>query len=112
MNILKKIDKKKAGILLGCIAALVLIPYGCNRYFCWHYEKQAKPLIDYVEQYRKATGKLPRDAKELGYDISELNSGPYYMYVDSTRYTVYYADSYDRYYTYDSSTGKWTSTSL
>lgn len=104
-----KIDKKKTAMIAGAIVALLLLPWGCNTYYCWHYEKQAQPLINIVEQYKKTTGKLPRTSAEVGFNEGEFSAGPFYQYVDSTHYQVFYADEFNNFYIYDSSTGKWRS---
>lgn len=105
-----KINKKKIAIFAGCLAALVLIPYGCNSYFCWHYEKQAQPVIDLAEQFKDVTGKTPRNAAEMGFVEEPMSTGPFYQRVDSAHYQVFYVDEFNRFYIYDSATRKWRTT--
>ena len=102
-----KFDKKKIAIIVSCLALLVLLPAGCDAYFKWHYKRMATPLIDLVEQYHKATGKYPKTEREIGYDNTQQNVGPFYRLVDSTQYNVFYSDDHGNLFLYNSKKGDW-----
>lgn len=100
---------KKLLSLVGALLALVALPVVCNLYFSWQYRHMAAPLIEYVEQYHKATGKFPKNAMEMGYNEKDLTTGPFYRLIDSTHYNIYYTDGAGSFYTYNSHTAQWTS---
>lgn len=101
---------KKILTLLGSLLTLVTLPIACDAYFSWHYRHMATPLINWIEQYHKVTGRYPKNAAEMGYDDSEIATGPFYQLLDSTHYTIFYTDGAGSNYIYDSKTEQWAST--
>ena len=104
---MKKINIKKALLAVAAIAVLIVGPMAFDHVFCSFYQTKAQPLIDIVEQYKEATGHAPRSSSDIGYDDSTTGSGPFYQYIDSIHYMIYYADEFGRFYVYDPATRQW-----
>lgn len=93
-------------VLGSFISLLVIIYYVGVGIEESRYRKNASSLIEAIEQFRSAEGRLPDCVAEMG--IEETDGwGPYYEKKDSCFYEVYYCIGFDDYYVFSSKDSLW-----
>jgi hypothetical protein len=111
--------KKKYIVLTILLAICLLLAWFVSEFLreweCHEYKKEykkANEIIQKIENYRKACGKLPESLEEVGYEPEEkVFGGPiFYDKLDSDKYIIWFGGrSVGSSCIYHSETGEWTS---
>ena len=107
----RKIRRKKAARIIVFSILLVWVLSGylwlCQPLWLFHWQafQAAKQIVNCVEEFRKAKGRLPDTLEEVG--TQGLSDQIFYLKVDDRNYEVWFSIAFGESEIYDSSTKRW-----